>query len=84
MRAGIPNRPSVLGGLWLFFLAMAPRLPRRDRTVILDLRPLQCGYAGKGIGRYTVELGRRLAEGLQASGRGTSGEVAWVGPHYRG
>lgn len=29
--------------------------------VVLDLRPLQCGYAGKGIGRYTLELARRIA-----------------------
>ena len=34
---------------------------RRPRTVVLDLRPLQCAYAGKGIGRYTLEMARRLA-----------------------
>jgi len=28
--------------------------------VVLDLRSLQCGYAGKGIGRYTLELARRI------------------------
>ncbi len=30
--------------------------------MVLDLRPLQCGYAGKGIGRYTLECARRIAD----------------------
>ena len=34
---------------------------RRPRTVVLDLRPLQCGYAGKGVGRYTLETAKRIA-----------------------
>jgi glycosyltransferase involved in cell wall biosynthesis len=29
--------------------------------VVLDLRPLQCGYSGKGIGRFTRELAGRIA-----------------------
>lgn len=33
---------------------------RRPKTIVLDLRPLQCGYAGKGIGRYTYECVRRI------------------------
>jgi glycosyltransferase involved in cell wall biosynthesis len=36
-------------------------LLRPPRKVMLDLRPLQCGYAGKGIGRYTLEISRRIA-----------------------
>ncbi len=32
----------------------------RPRKVVLDLRPLQCGYARRGIGRYTAELAPRL------------------------
>jgi glycosyltransferase involved in cell wall biosynthesis len=38
---------------------------RRPRLVVLDLRPLQCGYAGKGIGRYTAQLAPRLAALLE-------------------
>ena len=38
---------------------------RRPKTVVVDLRPLQCGYAGKGIGRYTLETGRRIAAAAQ-------------------
>jgi glycosyltransferase involved in cell wall biosynthesis len=41
-------------------------LRRRPRIVVLDLRPLQCGYAGKGIGRYTAEMAPRLAALLEA------------------
>jgi glycosyltransferase involved in cell wall biosynthesis len=37
-----------------------PFLPKRPKTIVLDLRPLQCGYAGKGIGRYTFECARRI------------------------
>ena len=37
-----------------------PFRPRRTKTIVLDLRPLQCGYAGKGIGRYTFECARRI------------------------
>ena len=33
---------------------------RRPKTIVLDLRPLQCGYAGKGIGRYTYECATRI------------------------
>lgn len=33
--------------------------------MVLDLRPLQCGYAGKGIGRYTLETARRIAAAAQ-------------------
>jgi glycosyltransferase involved in cell wall biosynthesis len=45
------NNPfSALLSLW-----------RRPKSVVLDLRPLQCGYAGKGIGRYTLETARRIA-----------------------
>jgi glycosyltransferase involved in cell wall biosynthesis len=50
---------------------------RRTRTVVLDLRPLQCGYAGKGIGRYTLEMARRLAAALQATA------ASKKGPRYR-
>jgi glycosyltransferase involved in cell wall biosynthesis len=32
------------------------------KRVLLDLRPLQCGYANHGIGRYTLELTRALLE----------------------
>lgn len=32
------------------------------RRILLDLRPLQNGYAGHGIGRYTRELTRALIE----------------------
>ena len=35
---------------------------RGPKSVVLDLRPLQCGYAGKGIGRYTLECARRIAD----------------------
>lgn len=38
---------------------------RRPKTVVLDLRPLQCGYAGKGIGRYTLETARRIGAAAQ-------------------
>ncbi|HKP95513.1 MAG TPA: glycosyltransferase family 1 protein [Fibrobacteria bacterium] len=41
-------------------------LRRCPRTVVLDIRPLQCGYAGKGIGRYTLETARRLSSAAQA------------------
>src|SRR5262245_46476285 len=41
-------------------------LRRKPRVVLLDLRPLQCGYAGRGIGRYTAELAPRLAARLKA------------------
>jgi glycosyltransferase involved in cell wall biosynthesis len=46
-----------------------PFLPKRPKTVVLDLRPLQCGYAGKGIGRYTYECARRIqaAAALEAA-----------------
>jgi glycosyltransferase involved in cell wall biosynthesis len=37
-----------------------PFLPKRPKTIVLDLRPLQCGYAGKGLGRYTLECARRI------------------------
>jgi glycosyltransferase involved in cell wall biosynthesis len=47
------------------------------RTVILDLRPLQSGYAGKGIGRYTLEMARRMAAALNATSE------AERGPRYR-
>lgn len=42
----------------------------RPKTVLLDLRPLQCGYAGKGIGRYTLECARRI----QAAAHREAGE----------
>ncbi|MDB5104087.1 MAG: Mannosyltransferase 2 [Fibrobacteres bacterium] len=46
------NNPiSALIGLW-----------RRPKSVVLDLRPLQCGYARKGIGRYTHEIAHRIAD----------------------
>ncbi len=49
------NNPlSALLALW-----------RRPKSVVVDLRPLQCGYAGKGIGRYTLETGRRIAVAAQ-------------------
>lgn len=41
-------------------ISLIPFLPRRPKTVVLDLRPLQCGYAGKGIGRYTRECAVRI------------------------
>jgi glycosyltransferase involved in cell wall biosynthesis len=44
---------------------LAPYLPWRPKTVVLDLRPLQSGYAGKGIGRYTYECVRRIASAAQ-------------------
>lgn len=47
------------------------------RTVILDLRPLQSSYVGKGIGRYTLEMARRLAKALSETGN------AKKGPRYR-
>lgn len=47
------------------------------RIVLLDLRPLQCAYAGKGIGRYTREMARRLAAGLGAAAD------AGKGPRFR-
>jgi glycosyltransferase involved in cell wall biosynthesis len=50
-----------------FSLVSLLTLWRRPKIVVLDLRPLQCGYAGKGIGRYTMELARRLAERADAS-----------------
>jgi glycosyltransferase involved in cell wall biosynthesis len=37
--------------------------------VVLDLRPLQSGYAGKGIGRYTFETVRRIAAAAAAESR---------------
>ena len=40
-------------------------LPHRPKTVVLDLRPLQCGYAGKGIGRYTYECACRIHAAAQ-------------------
>ncbi len=40
--------------------APIPFFRKRPRTIVLDLRPLQCGYAGKGIGRYTFECARRI------------------------
>lgn len=43
---------------------------RRPKTIVLDLRPLQCGYAGKGIGRYTLECARRI----QAAAHREAGE----------
>lgn len=49
----------------------------RTRTVILDLRPLQCAYASKGIGRYTRETARRLAKALSETAS------AKKGPRYR-
>ncbi len=42
------------------------RIPQ-PLQVVLDLRPLQCGYAGKGIGRYTLEMARALAARLLSS-----------------
>lgn len=42
---------------------------RRPKSVVVDLRPLQCGYAGKGIGRYTLETGRRIAAAAQKEAR---------------
>ena len=65
------------GFFWLFFRqlyqANSVKSPfsalialwRRPRTVVLDIRPLQCGYAGKGIGRYTLETARRIAAAAQ-------------------
>lgn len=38
---------------------------RRPSLVVLDLRPLQCGYANRGIGRCTRELAPRLAALLE-------------------
>ena len=35
--------------------------------MVLDLRPLQCGYAGKGIGRCTLELASRVASAAETS-----------------
>ncbi len=29
--------------------------------MVLDIRPLQCGYAGKGVGRYTFEIAKLIA-----------------------
>lgn len=56
----------------------------RTRTVILDLRPLQSAYAGKGIGRYTLEMARRLAVALEAPHRaGKGGEKGGKSPRYR-
>jgi glycosyltransferase involved in cell wall biosynthesis len=46
-------------------LPRVPFLRRRPKTVVLDLRPLQCGYAGKGIGRYTYECARRIHAAAQ-------------------
>lgn len=43
---------------------------RRPKTIVLDLRPLQCGYAGKGVGRYTLECARRI----QAAAHREAGE----------
>ena len=43
---------------------------RRPKSIVLDLRPLQCGYAGKGIGRYTLECARRI----QAAAHREAGE----------
>jgi len=40
-------------------LSFVPFL-RRPKSIVLDVRPLQCGYAGKGIGRYTYECVRRI------------------------
>jgi len=40
-------------------LSLVPFL-RRPKSIVLDVRPLQCGYAGKGIGRYTYECVRRI------------------------
>ncbi len=42
-------------------------MSRKKLRVILDLRPLQCGYARKGVGRYTREMARSLAERLLES-----------------
>ncbi len=76
-RAEFPVHPSGIGAFWLFFQEMPVRLFNRPRTVLLDLRPLQCGYAGKGIGRYTLEMARRLAASLSATSQ------ARKGPRYR-
>jgi glycosyltransferase involved in cell wall biosynthesis len=43
---------------------------RRPKTVVLDLRPLQCGYAGRGIGRYTLETARRIAAAARREAEG--------------
>lgn len=51
-------------------------LNRRPKLIVLDLRPLQCGYAGKGIGRYTYECARRIQA---AAGR----EAATARPRFR-
>lgn len=63
----------MIGVFWLFFRKMAVPFLSRTRTVILDLRPLQSGYAGKGIGRYTLEMARRMASGLNATAGSSKG-----------
>jgi glycosyltransferase involved in cell wall biosynthesis len=84
-----PDFPVRLPTFWVFLAILygysqadpvifsaLPFLPQRPRTVVLDLRPLQCGYAGKGIGRYTYECARRI---LAASQR----EAASARPRFR-
>lgn len=57
-------------------LSLVPFLSRRPKTIVLDLRPLQCGYAGKGIGRYTYECARRIQAVSQR-------EAAGARPRFR-
>lgn len=58
-----------------------PFFRKRTRTIVLDLRPLQCGYAGKGIGRYTYECARRIHAAAVAEAKAGAGDRAR--PRYK-
>ncbi|HEY6565290.1 MAG TPA: hypothetical protein VIY86_12380, partial [Pirellulaceae bacterium] len=73
----ISHPPYRHWGFFGYSCTMPLAVFSRSRTVILDLRPLQSGYAGKGIGRYTLEMASRLATALNATTN------AKKGPRYR-